>query len=145
MRTAPSILSAVVATMLLGCSESTGPSDGPSVRAPLPREAVFQVSPSIATLLNGGILQFTTTYSGDPAFSSGPSIVSWHSSNESVATVSPSGLVRGLGGGQARIVATRGGYQASALVTVTGPMKKHEGPQVCVRRAPSAGQELTQC
>jgi hypothetical protein len=144
MRTAPSLLSAIVATLLLGCSETTGPSDGPAIRAPQAPEAVFRVSPSIATLRHGGILQLTTTYSADPAFSTGASSVSWHSSNESVATVSPSGVVRGVSGGQARIVASRGGYQASALVTVTGAMKKHDGSLVCLRRAPSAehGQSL---
>jgi hypothetical protein len=40
-----------------------------------------------------------------------------------VAAVS-GGLVRAVGTGQARIVATWGGYQASALLTVVGPGKK---------------------
>src|SRR5688500_3106678 len=109
MRAAPSILSAAIATLLLGCSDTTGPSDGPALQAPQSPESVFfQVSPRNATLLHGGVRQFTITYSGDPAFSSGASGVSWHSSNESVATVSSSGLVRGLSGGEARIVATLG-------------------------------------
>jgi Bacterial Ig-like domain (group 2) len=146
MRAAPSILTAAIATLLLGCSDSTGPSDGPSVRArPSPEAVYFQVSPLNATLLHGETRQFTTTYPGNPAFTSAASAVSWHSSDESVATVSSGGLVRGLSGGQARIVATRGRYQASALVTVTGPMKKHEGPQVCLSHIPSAEQDLILC
>lgn len=146
MRAAPSIFSAVVATLLIGCSDSTGPSDGPSIREPdSPEEISFQVSPSTATLLHGGTLQLATTFGGNPALSHGPVSVAWQSSNDAVATVSSSGLVRGISGGQATIVATWGGYRASALVFVTGPMKKHDGPAVCMKRIPSGERSLTPC
>jgi hypothetical protein len=141
MRAAPSILLASVTTLLLGCSDSTGPSPSSSLRSPAsPDGASFQVAPSTATLQEGQSFWFTTTYAGNPALSGGSGGAAWHSSNESVATVSQSGLVRGISGGQARIVAIRGSEQASALVTVTGPRKKQPDPIVCVKRLPSAGQ-----
>ena len=70
--------------------------------------------------------------------------VGWHSSNESVATVSPGGLVRALGDGQVTIVAVWGVYRASARVAVAGPMKKHETPPVCQQAVmrPGHGKEV---
>ena len=47
--------------------------------------------------------------------------VTWSSSNSSVATVSSTGMVRGVGAGAASIVATRGYRSGSAGVTVTQP------------------------
>lgn len=141
MRAAPSILFASVTTLLLACSDSTGPSPSSSLRRPPLRDGgSFQVAPSTATLQHGQSFQFTTTYAGNPALSGASGGAAWHSSDESVATVSQSGLVRGVSGGQARIVAIRGSEQASALVTVTGPRKKQPVPPVCLKRLPSAGQ-----
>jgi hypothetical protein len=137
MRAAPSILVASITTLLLACSDSTGPSLPPSHRTPsTPDAGSFQVAPSTATLQHGQTLQFTTAYAGNLAVSGWPGTVSWRSSDESVATVSPNGLVRGVSGGQARIIATSGVYQASAVVTVTGSIEKHEGPAVCLERIP---------
>lgn len=132
MRAAHPIPFAAVATLLFACSDSTGPSDRtPSLEAAgTPEAASYQVAPASATLQQGQSLQFTATYSGNPALSSGSSSIIWHSSDDRVATVSTSGLVRGVAHGQARIFAIRGGYQASAIVTVAGQMKKHEGPTV---------------
>ena len=145
MRAAPSILSAAAAILLLGCSDSTGPSDqAPSLRASSPTQGVIlRVSPATATLQHGGTLQLTTIYSGHPVLSREHVSVAWRSSNESVATVSPSGLVRGVSGGEASITASWGGYQASALVTVAGPMKKHGDPTVCMTQVPRGDRQLT--
>jgi hypothetical protein len=148
MRHLPPIVYASVVGLLLACSDSTAP-EGPDLRRPpqnpqLP-EGAFQVSPGTATLQYGQTFRFTTTYSGNPALSSHPGDVIWHSSDGTVATVS-NGLVHGVSGGQALIVASWGGYQASALVTVIGPAKKHEDAIACIKRAPSAEQRLmTQC
>jgi hypothetical protein len=143
MRTAPSMLLAATATMLLGCSDSTGPSSsgGPGGS----ESSSFQVSPSTATVQQGQYWQFTVTYSGNLALSGGQRNAVWHSADESVASVSPSGMVRGVTGGQTRIVAIWGRYQASGLVTVVGPMKKHDGRAVCMKRTTRAPARLAKC
>jgi large repetitive protein len=141
MRPTPSIIFASVTLLLLGCSDSTGPSEGgPSFESPRPQPseaASLQVDPRQATIRAGDTFQFTTTYSGDPALMGGTGGVIWYSSDEAVATVLPGGLVRGVRGGQARIVAVWAGYQASALITVVGAWKKDDSPAVCVK-LPSA-------
>lgn len=48
--------------------------------------------------------------------------VTWSSSNSGVATVSSTGMVRGIGAGSASIVATRGYRSGSASVGVTQPV-----------------------
>jgi hypothetical protein len=142
MRAAPSILSAVV--LLVACSDTTGPSDRTPdlVRPRAPEGITFRVAPAAATLQAGQSRQFTITYAGDAALSAAAVGAAWQSSNESVATVSPRGLVRGISGGQATITASWGGYQASALVTVNGPMKKHDGAPVCLTSDHGAGESL---
>jgi hypothetical protein len=145
MRPTASILYAFGTLLLLGCSDSTGPSDeGPSFESPQPPQppgaAPFQVAPSGARILAGETFQFTITYSGDPALTGGTGGVIWYSSNEAVATVLPGGLVRGISRGEARIVAVWAGYQASALVTVLKGWKPDDGPPVCLKRRLPNGQ-----
>jgi uncharacterized protein YjdB len=142
MRTAPSILLAAAVTLFLGCSDTTGPSTGGPGGS---ETSSFQVSPSTATLQPNQSLQFTVTYSGNPALTGGPGSAIWHSADESVASVSPGGLVRGVTSGQTRIVATWGGYQASALVTVVAPMRKHDGQLVCMKRTIRAAARFALC
>ena len=130
MRTASPIVYATVAALLLACSDNTGPDikriGGTSN---LPRGSL-QVSPTTIMIQSGQTFRLTTRYIGDPALASRPSNVAWTSSDASVATVS-GGLVSGVSGGQTRIVASWGGSQATALVTVLAPLKKHEGPPRC--------------
>ena len=114
---------ASIVGLLLACSDSTGPEPpAPPPGGNLP-EGAFQVRPGTATLPAGQTFRFTTTYSGNPALVGKPGDGVWHSTNESVATVS-GGLVRTVGVGQTRIVASWGGLQASALLTVVGSGKK---------------------
>lgn len=136
MRATPSTLSAAVLLVLLACSDSTGPSQKlPGVFEPEPPErGTFQVIPAAATLQAGQSRQFNITYTGAAALSASDLGAAWRSSNEDVATVSSRGLVHAVGGGHATITATWGGHQATALVTVDGPMKKHENPPVCLSR-----------
>jgi hypothetical protein len=124
MHTASPIVYASIVGLLLACSDSTGPSGSGTGSGHLP-EGAFQVSPGTATLQSGQTFRFTTTYSGNPALVGTPGEAAWHSTNESVATVS-GGLVRAVGVGQTRIVAAWGGYQASALLNVVGSGKKPE-------------------
>jgi uncharacterized protein YjdB len=126
MRTVLPIVYASAVGLLLGCSDSTGPSERSLISPPqvptFPAGA-FQVSPATVTLQNGQTFRFTTTYSGNPALSGMPGDVVWYSSDENVATVS-GGLVRAVGDGQARIVAIWGGSQAHAVIHVTDSGKK---------------------
>ncbi|MXW08569.1 MAG: hypothetical protein F4Z78_01970, partial [Gammaproteobacteria bacterium] len=48
-------------------------------------------------------------------------VFTWSSSNDSVATVDASGLVRGVGEGTARITATAGEASGAAEITVVNP------------------------
>ncbi|HEV2750291.1 MAG TPA: Ig-like domain-containing protein, partial [Gemmatimonadales bacterium] len=81
--------------------------------------ASVTVSPATASLTVGGTTQLTATpkdSSGNPL--SGR-VVTWATSNTSVATVSASGLVTGAAAGAATITATSEGQSGSAVMTVT--------------------------
>jgi hypothetical protein len=146
MRAVPSLLLAPVAALLLGCTDGTGPSLPSSRPDPRPSETPsFRVLPAQATLSSGASLQLTIDFAGDPALTAGPVIVAWYSSDQSVASVSPNGLVRAIRGGEAAIVASWGTYSATALVTVAGPMKKNEDPLVCLKRIPAPERFFRQC
>lgn len=146
MRAVPSIL--LVSILSFGCSDSpTGPSDdgrNPSLERPLP--VSFRVAPATASLQYGQTIQLTTTFTGAAALASGRGAVAWQSSNENVASVSDRGLVQGVSGGQTRITATWGEYQASATIIVSGPRKKQEEPGACLKRIPETERILSpQC
>jgi len=144
MRTALPFAYASVAALVLACSDSTGPSSNLPA-PPSDPGGSFQVAPATATLQYGQTLQFTTTYGGKRGVGSAAGGVAWQSSDENVAVVR-SGLVRGVSGGQTRIVASWGGYQSTAVVNVIAPWKKHDNPPVCLKRTWRAGQKLlTQC
>jgi hypothetical protein len=130
MRPVSPIVYASVAALLLACSDSTGPDIKRIGGTPdLPRGSL-QVSPTAIMIQSGQTFRLTTRYIGDPALATRPSNVAWTSSDASVATVS-GGVVSGVSGGETRIVASWGGSQASALVTVLAAVKKHEGPPRC--------------
>ena len=59
--------------------------------------------------------------------------VTWQSLAASIATVTPSGLVRGLAPGSAVITASSEGGQGAALITVLGPVATSP---YCARRPP---------
>ena len=143
MRNLSPVVYASVVGLLLACSDSTAPTDGSNIVQPPndPRGAPLQVSPAAVTLLPGQTFRFSTRYGGDPSLMGTPGHVAWQSSNTSVATVT-GGVVSALSAGQATITAYWSGYQASAIVTVTGPAKKHEDAIACLARAPLAEEQL---
>lgn len=151
MRAVPSILATAITTLLLGCSDGTGPSvvtppdDPPPPPPPGVQEppASFAVSPSHARLTAGETLQLTSHYTGNASAADGTVSVTWFSTDETVAIVSPGGLVRAIRGGQARIVAVLGLYRANTAITVVGLMKKHQAPLVCLSRFPAPDAPLT--
>ena len=77
------------------------------------------IEPGEATLMSiGATVQLSATVldaNGQPV---GDALLSWESSDESVATVSGQGLVTAVGNGSARITARTGEAEASVLVSV---------------------------
>jgi hypothetical protein len=143
MRNLSPIAYASVVGLLLACSDSTAPPEGPSVVQPPadPPVSALRLSPTTATLQPGQTFRFAAQYSGDPALIGTPGHVAWQSSDNNVATVT-GGVVSALSVGEARIVAYWGAYQASALVTVVGPAKKHVDAVPCLMRIPRAERKL---
>ncbi|HVH69064.1 MAG TPA: Ig-like domain-containing protein [Gemmatimonadales bacterium] len=83
--------------------------------------ASVSVTPASASVQAGASVQLTATpkdANGNPL--SGR-VITWSSSNTSVATVSSSGLVRGVAAGSATITATSEGQSGSSSITVTPP------------------------
>ncbi len=88
---------------------------------PPPTIASISVSPSNATIEEGDTQRFSAT-----ARTSGGRVISgvsftWTSSRESVATISSSGLARGVSAGSTTIRASAGGRSGTASLTVTEP------------------------
>jgi len=88
--------------------------------AELPVAAVV-ISPATAWVPVGQEVQLTATIKGDAGNVLTGRGVTWTTSNASVATVSGSGLVRGVTVGTIRITATSEGKSASADLTITTP------------------------
>ncbi len=87
---------------------------------PVPVASV-SVSPATASVAAGSTLQLTAT----PRDANGNAVsgraVSWQTSNSAVATVSATGLVKGVAVGSATITATSEGKNGTAVITVTAP------------------------
>lgn len=98
-----------------------------------PQVTTVSVSPTSAFLLLNATTQLTATareQQGNPM----PGVsFTWSTSNSSVASVSSSGLVTGIGSGQAIITATAGGLIVNATVTVGPPVVSISGPQYIAR------------
>src|SRR5438309_3109899 len=114
--------SGLVTGMAPGSASITATSEGKSSTAgitvtPIPVASVA-VAPATASLTVGQTAQLTAT----PKDSAGTALtgrtVTWASSNTSMATVSSSGLVKGVAAGPATITATREGKAGTAAVTV---------------------------
>src|SRR5512138_729111 len=106
-----------VVALVLSCSD-------PVQQLPVPTEPLIgldgaraksvTVTLSSASIAVNGTVQLIATAS--PQQSAGT--FTWTSSNTTVATVSSSGLVTGVGSGTATISATAGGVTGTSLVTV---------------------------
>lgn len=84
-----------------------------------PAVAVVAITPATATIEPGDTVRFAAVPKDASNSPVQGLIVTWSSSDTTVATVSSAGLVRGVAAGQAKIVATIGGRAGSASVTVT--------------------------
>ena len=120
-------LSLVVAAMAtIGC----GGKDSPTA----PEIGSVTLSTTAATLVPSATLALSATVK-DVAGNALSSSVTWTTSDQSHATVSPSGLVTGVAAGSATITATAGSQSASALVTVK------EGAVIGVNGGSGAGKK----
>src|SRR5207249_3583581 len=81
--------------------------------------ASVTVSPATASLTVGATTQLTATPKDANGTALGGRVVTWGTSNAAIATVSASGLARGVAAGGATITATSEGQSGSAAVTVT--------------------------
>ena len=82
--------------------------------APTTKIKSVAVTPSSGTIQAGGTIQLTAT-----SKPSSTATFAWSSSNQSVATVTQSGLVTGVAAGTATISATAGGKTGNSIITVT--------------------------
>ena len=115
----------LVSGVAAGSATITATSEGKSGTAAITVTAVsvpvasVTVSPASASVPGGQTVQLTAT----PKDASGNALsgrtITWASSNTSVATVSSSGLVRGVVTGSATITATSEGKSGTATLTVT--------------------------
>jgi parallel beta-helix repeat protein len=76
------------------------------------------MSPTSSSIGIGGTVQFSATLRDADGNTVTGSSITWSSSNTAIATVSASGLVRGVAFGSADVVATVNGVQSSAVVDV---------------------------
>ncbi|MBA3340991.1 MAG: Ig-like domain-containing protein, partial [Gemmatimonadaceae bacterium] len=124
MRIRLSSVAVVSAALLFGCQEAptraTSPDDQElSVNAERAAAAAAKVksvsvSPSSASVAVGQTVQLTAKTKPVTA-----ATFVWASSNQSVATVSQSGLVTGVSAGSATVTATTSGKTGSSTITVT--------------------------
>jgi hypothetical protein len=117
--TLPLVLSTLI---VAACSEGPTPPTGAtpddlsiqSVQGPgASKTKSVTVTPSSATIEQGQTVQLTATTKPPGG------AVTWSSSNEAVAAVSPSGLVSGISGGSAIVTASAGVKSGSSSITVT--------------------------
>ncbi len=83
-----------------------------------PPVAKVTVSPSAANVLIGGTMQLVAQTEDVTGNVLTERVVTWASSNTAVATVSSTGLMMGVGAGQATITATSEGQRGTAAITV---------------------------
>jgi hypothetical protein len=90
------------------------------VIAPASPAASVSVTPASASVFVGESTQFFATFLSAAGAAQPGRPVSWSSSNPAIATVSESGLVRGVDVGEVVVTATIDGLQGTVPVSVTG-------------------------
>jgi uncharacterized protein YjdB len=117
----------VVSGVTSGTATVTATSEGKSaqvavtVTAPSPAAvASVAIAPAAPSLTVGGTVQLTATLRDAAGNILSGRTVTWSTSNAAVATVSPTGVLTGVGAGGATVTATSEGTSAQVQVTVTG-------------------------
>src|SRR6266511_4239366 len=106
--------SGLVSGVAAGSATITATSEGQSGSA----AASVAVSPATASILVGQTVQLTATPKDASGNALSGRVVTWGSSNNSIATVTSSGLVSGVAAGSATITATSEGQSGASAVTV---------------------------
>ena len=107
-------------TSIAAVSEGISGTSAITVSAPAVVASV-SVSPASPTVQAGASVQLSATLRDASGNVLTGRTVTWASTNTSVATVSASGLVRGVAAGNASVNATSGGITGSASITVSAP------------------------
>jgi hypothetical protein len=97
---------------------SEGVSDTAIVRVSPVSVAAVTVLPTSPTLFVGGTVQLAATPRDANGAALAGRVITWSTDNSAIATVSPTGLARGVAEGQATITATSEGIPGSAAVVV---------------------------
>lgn len=120
MRGVARIQSIVIAAVLLaGCDSSpTEPSASQSQPGTPEPVLYLVVTPQTATLRAGESVQLSAVATSQDRSTAREIAVTWESSDDGIATVSSTGLVRGLRPGQAEITVRWGSSWAKAQITV---------------------------
>ena len=117
--------SGLVSGVVAGSATITATSEGQSGTAAITvtnvSVASVTVSPAPASVVAGQTVQLTATPKDANGNALTGRVVTWSSSNTSVATVNGSGLVSGVVAGSATITATSEGQSGTSAITVTGP------------------------
>lgn len=130
MRAVTSLLIASLAAVSSGCSDTSGPDLPARELEPGP---LLTVAPTSLTIRAGETLRLTAAAKRGAAHLIGQSALSWFSSNENVATVTASGLVRGVHSGEAEIFAVWGRVRGRAHVTVVEDVIDGSGHHGCLK------------
>jgi len=108
---------AMTVAILAGCGGSEGTEPSPL------RFYTMTISPASLTIVRGDSAKFTANGIDSQWRPMEPPNLSWRSSDTSVATVDNSGMVRGIGVGNATMTATSSGISAGVSVVVIGPAR----------------------
>ena len=114
---------ALVIAVAFGMTACDGKGDGPTgpEGGDTPRLVSVTVQPTTAEITVGQSLQLSATATLSNGSTQAGATFTWSSSNESVATVTASGLVTGLADGPTSIRASVSGVSGLASVTVEAP------------------------
>ena len=114
--------SGLVQALKSGIARITATSEGKSGKATIvvipPPTASLSVAPTMEVLVIGQTAQLTATARDASGAVIDDALVTWSSSPDAVATVSPTGLVRGVGSGIAIVTARSGTASAAAEIIV---------------------------
>jgi len=112
---------------------------------PPPGVALIEVSPANDTLLVGETVQLTTTLRDENDNVITGRTVTWVSTSPSVASVSGTGLVTGVGDGTTTIVVSADGVSSPATIRVFGPCSTASAPPIAVGQTINGALSTTDC